>query len=114
MEDGYVYVEGIRNAMKVNANRVRRMNAELYLRNLETFRVQEYVGRCLDLHPGPCAHAKLHVEQFIDEVYMLQRTMRIWGNEFLIISNVSNWEFSPLAFEMLMDYSLRRHSKGRP
>ncbi|PPD97727.1 hypothetical protein GOBAR_DD05237 [Gossypium barbadense] len=79
------------------------MNTELYSHDLETFRVQEYVGHLLGLPPrlyaidlqnrhykcgrfqtlryscthvhAACAHAKLDVEQFIDEVYMLQYTV---------------------------------------
>ncbi|PPD82129.1 hypothetical protein GOBAR_DD20946 [Gossypium barbadense] len=103
IEVEHVYIEGVRKAMKVNANRARRMNAKLYSHDLETFRVQEY-----------CVHHKLDVEQFIEEVYTLQCTLRIWGNEFPVMSNVSNWEVSLLAFEILLEYRLRRHPKGRP
>ncbi|XP_016700025.1 uncharacterized protein [Gossypium hirsutum] len=118
------------------------MNAELYSRDLETFRVQEYIGRrsglpprsyavdlrnrrcecrifqtlrypCVHVHAA-CARANLNVEQFIDEIYTLQRALRIWGNEFPVMPDVSNWEVPPPAFEMVPDRSLRRHPKGRP
>ncbi|PPD88431.1 hypothetical protein GOBAR_DD14641 [Gossypium barbadense] len=58
--------------------------------------------------------ANLDVEQLIDEVYTLQHTLHIWGNEFPIMSDVSNLEVSPIAFELLSNRSLRRHPKGRP
>ncbi|PPD86405.1 hypothetical protein GOBAR_DD16666 [Gossypium barbadense] len=81
------------------------MNTELYLRDLETFRVHEHVCHRLGLSPRsytidlrnrrckcrlfqtfqyPCAHvhaacarANLDIKQFIDEVYILQRTLHI-------------------------------------
>ncbi|XP_017647601.2 uncharacterized protein LOC108487749 [Gossypium arboreum] len=118
------------------------MNAELYSRDLKTFRVQEYIGRrsgfpprsyVVDLrnrrcecrifqtlrHPcayghATCARANLNVEQFIDEIYTLQRTLRIWGNKFPVMPDVLNWEVPPSTFEMVPDCSLRRHSKDRP
>ncbi|KAK5786456.1 hypothetical protein PVK06_041093 [Gossypium arboreum] len=58
--------------------------------------------------------ANLNVEQLKDEIYKLQRTMRIWRNEFLVIFDVSNWEVPPPAFEMVPDRSLYKHPKGRP
>ncbi|PPD81038.1 hypothetical protein GOBAR_DD22038 [Gossypium barbadense] len=35
-------------------------------------------------------------------------------NEFPVMPDVSNWEVSPLAFEILSDRCLRRHPKGQP
>ncbi|KAK5792586.1 hypothetical protein PVK06_033701 [Gossypium arboreum] len=61
-----------------------------------------------------CARANLNVEQFIDEIYTLQRTLRIWGNKFPVMPDVLNWEVPPSTFEMVPDCSLRRHSKDRP
>ncbi|PPS09037.1 hypothetical protein GOBAR_AA11599 [Gossypium barbadense] len=111
IEAKHVYVEAVRKAMAVNSRRAQTMNAELYSRNLETFRVQEYIGRRSGLPP---MSANLNVEQFIDEIYTLERTLRILGNEYPIMADVSNWEVPPPAFEMVPDRSLRRHSKGRP
>ncbi|XP_012435595.1 uncharacterized protein LOC105762260 [Gossypium raimondii] len=128
--------------MAVYSRRAQTMNAELYSRDLETFRVQEYIGRrsglplrsyaidlrnrrcecrifqtlrypCAHVHAA-CARANLNVEQFIDEIYTLQRAFRIWGNEFLVMPDVSNWEVPPPAFEMVPARSLCRHPKGRP
>ncbi|PPD82477.1 hypothetical protein GOBAR_DD20587 [Gossypium barbadense] len=110
MEVAHMYAEEIRKVMEVNAQRARSMNAKLYFQNLESFRVQEYINRrtgvldrsyVVDLRNRqrecgsfqtlryPCAHvhatcalANLNVEQYIDKVYMLECTLRIWVNEF--------------------------------
>ncbi|KAH1040598.1 hypothetical protein J1N35_042341 [Gossypium stocksii] len=95
IEAGHVYVEAIRKAMAVNSRRAQTMNAELYSRDLETFRVQEYISR----RSG--------------EIYTLQCTLHICKNEFPVMPDVSNWEVPSPAFEMVPDRSLRRHPKGR-
>ncbi|PPS02916.1 hypothetical protein GOBAR_AA17735 [Gossypium barbadense] len=61
-----------------------------------------------------CATYSLNVEQYIDDVYTLERTFCIWGNEFPVLRVVLTWEVQPPAFEMLPDRSLRRRVKGRP
>ncbi|KAH1131567.1 hypothetical protein J1N35_002945 [Gossypium stocksii] len=142
IEAGHVYVEAIRKAMAINSRRAQTMNAKLYSRDLETFRVQEYIGYRSGLPPrsyvvdlrnrrcereifqtlrylyvhvhATCAKANLNVEQFIDKIYTLQRTLRIWGNEFPVMPDVSNWKVPSPAFEMVPDRSLRRHLKGQP
>ncbi|XP_017635894.1 uncharacterized protein LOC108477940 [Gossypium arboreum] len=128
--------------MKVNANRAQSMNAKLYSCDLETFQDQEHIGRRSGLPPRsyavdlrnrqyeyellqtlqyPYVHAhsaytraNLDIKQLINEVYTLQCTLHIWGNEFPIMLDVSNLEVSVLAFEMLSNHSLYRHPKGRP
>ncbi|PPR90970.1 hypothetical protein GOBAR_AA29702 [Gossypium barbadense] len=65
-------------------------------------------------HTFACARANLNVELFIDEIYTLERTLCIWGNEFPVMPDVSNLEVPPPAFEMVPDRSLRRNPKGRP
>ncbi|PPS11976.1 hypothetical protein GOBAR_AA08658 [Gossypium barbadense] len=69
----------------------------------------------------PCAHVvaacaiySLNVEQYIDDVYTLERTLHIWGNEFPVLRDMSTWEVQSPAFEMLPNRSLRRRVKGRP
>ncbi|PPD82720.1 hypothetical protein GOBAR_DD20335 [Gossypium barbadense] len=111
IEARHVYVEVVRKALAVNSRRAQTMNAELYSHDLETFRTLRYP--CAHVHAA-CAKANLNVEQFIDEIYMLQRALRIWGNEFPVMPDVSNWEVPPPAFEMVSDRSLRRHPKSRP
>ncbi|KAK5824082.1 hypothetical protein PVK06_018845 [Gossypium arboreum] len=142
LEAGHVYVEKIRDAMKDNTQRARLMNVELYSRNLKTFRVTEYISRRSGIPPRsygvdlrnrrcecgmfqvlryPCAHVvaacvtySFNVEQYIDDVYTLERTLCIWGNEFPVLRDISTWEVQSPAFEMLPDRSLRRRVKGRP
>ncbi|PPD86742.1 hypothetical protein GOBAR_DD16319 [Gossypium barbadense] len=137
-----MYVEAVRKVVAVNSRRAQTMNVKLYSCDLETFQVQGYIARrsglplrsyavdlrnrrcecvifqtirysCAHVHAA-CARTNLNVEQFIDEIYTLQRTLCIWGNEFLVMFDVSNWEVPPPAFEMVSDRSLRRHLKGRP
>ncbi|XP_016755178.1 uncharacterized protein [Gossypium hirsutum] len=131
LEAGHVYVEKIRDAMKDNTQKARLMNVELYSRSLETFRVIEYISRRSRISPWsygvdlrnrrcecemfqalryPCAHVvaacatySLNVEQYIDDVYTLERTLRIWGNEFPVLRDISTWEVQSTAFEMLPD-----------
>ncbi|PPS03611.1 hypothetical protein GOBAR_AA17045 [Gossypium barbadense] len=128
--------------MKENAQRAKSMNAELYPRNLETFRVKKYIGCWSGIPPRfygvdlrnrrcecgmfqtlryPCAHVvaacatyNLNVEQYIDDVYTLECTLHIWSNEFPVLRDVSTWEVQPPAFKMLPYRSLRRRVKGRP
>ncbi|XP_040967943.1 uncharacterized protein [Gossypium hirsutum] len=142
LEAGHLYIEKIRDAMKDNTQRARLMNVELYSRNLETFRVTEYISRRSGIPPrsygvdlrnrrceygmfqalrylyahvvAACATYSLNVEQYIDDVYKLERTLRIWGNEFPVLRDISTWEVQSPAFEMLPDRSLRRRVKGRP
>ncbi|XP_016747576.2 uncharacterized protein [Gossypium hirsutum] len=142
LEAGHVYVEKIKDAMKDNTQRARLMNVELYSRNLKIFQVTEYISRRSGISPRsygvdlrnrrcecgmfqtlryPCAHVvaacaiySLNVEQYIDDVYTLERTLHIWGNEFPVLRDMSTWEVQSPAFEMLPNRSLRRRVKGRP
>ncbi|PPS09234.1 hypothetical protein GOBAR_AA11425 [Gossypium barbadense] len=66
------------------------------------------------LEAGHCATYSLNVEQYIDDVYTLERTLRIWGNEFPVLRDISTWEVQSPAFETLPDRSLRKRVKGRP
>ncbi|PPR88033.1 hypothetical protein GOBAR_AA32651 [Gossypium barbadense] len=68
----------------------------------------------------PCAHVvaacatySLNVEQYINDVCTLERTLRIWGNEFPVLRDISTWEVQSPIFEMLPDRSLRTRVKGR-
>ncbi|XP_052479049.1 uncharacterized protein LOC105801312 [Gossypium raimondii] len=120
MEAGHVFVEGIRDAMVVNRRMARSMTVEVYSRHNETFRVTETIGCRPSIPPRsygvdlrnrrcdcrrfqtlhfPCAHvvaacAKvgLNIEQFIDEVYTIERTLRVWENEFPVLPDLSTWE----------------------
>ncbi|XP_016724705.2 uncharacterized protein [Gossypium hirsutum] len=124
LEAGHVYVKKIRDAMKDNTQRARLMNVELYSRNLETFRVTEYISFRSGILPRSygvdirnkrsCATYSLNVKQYIDDVYTLECTLRFWGNEIHVLRDISTWEVQSPAFEMFPDRSLRRRVKGRP
>ncbi|KAL1112184.1 hypothetical protein V6Z11_D02G110900 [Gossypium hirsutum] len=124
--------------MVVNHRLARSMNVEIYSRRLETFRVIENIGRRtrsygVDLWNRrcecrkfetlhyPCAHVvvacakvNLDAEQYVDDVYTLERTLRVWENEFPVLPNLSTWEVPPITFELLRDAGLRRNPRGRP
>ncbi|PPR92744.1 hypothetical protein GOBAR_AA27927 [Gossypium barbadense] len=72
-------------------------------------------------HHYPCAHVmiacakvSLNVNQFIYKVYTLERTLRVWANEFPVLSNLSTWEVPPTTFKLVPDKGLRRNPKGCP
>ncbi|KAH1107050.1 hypothetical protein J1N35_010818 [Gossypium stocksii] len=137
---GHVFVEDVRNAMVANRRMARLMNVEIHSRRLETFRVTETIGRRLGIPPRsygvdlrnrqcdcrrfqtlhyPCAHVvatcakvNLNVEQFVNDVYTLNRTLRVWKNEFPVLPNLSTWEVPPTTFELVPDRGLRRNSRG--
>ncbi|XP_040940151.1 uncharacterized protein [Gossypium hirsutum] len=131
-----------RDAMVANRWIARLMNIEVYSQRNETFRVTETIGRRPGIPPKsygvdlrnrrcdcrrfqtlhyPCAHVvaacakvSLNVDQFIDEVYTLERTLRVWENEFPVLPDLSTWEVPPTTFELVPDKGLRRNPKGRP
>ncbi|PPS12677.1 hypothetical protein GOBAR_AA07958 [Gossypium barbadense] len=61
-----------------------------------------------------CAKVSLNVDQFIDEVYTLERTFCVWENEFPVLPDLSTWEAPPTTFELVLDKGLRRNPKGHP
>ncbi|PPD95988.1 hypothetical protein GOBAR_DD06973 [Gossypium barbadense] len=138
IQAGHVFVEHVRDAMVVNRRLARSMNVEIYSRRLETFRVTENIGRRtrsygVDLRNRrcecrkfetlhyPCAHVvaacakvNLDAEQYVDDVYTLERTLRVWENEFPVLPDLSTWEVPPITFELLPGTGLRRNPRGRP
>ncbi|KAK5824919.1 hypothetical protein PVK06_019708 [Gossypium arboreum] len=120
----------------------RLMNVEVYSRRNETFRVTETIDRRPGIPPRsygvdlrnrrcdcrrfqtlhyPCAHVvaacakvSLNVDQFIDEVYTLERTLRVWENEFPVLPDLSTWEIPQTTFELIPNKGLRRNPRGRP
>ncbi|PPS16512.1 hypothetical protein GOBAR_AA04070 [Gossypium barbadense] len=142
IEAGYVFVEDVWDAMVANHRMARSMNIEIYSRRHETFRVTKTIGcrpgipsrsygvdlrnrwcdyrRFQTLH-YPCAHVvaacakvNLNVEQFVDDVYTLERTLRVWENEFPILPDLSTREVPPTTFELVPNRGLRRNPRGRP
>ncbi|PPE01164.1 hypothetical protein GOBAR_DD01807 [Gossypium barbadense] len=61
----------------------------------------------------PCTLTSINVEQYIDEVYTLECTLRIWGNQFPILRDFSTWEVPLLTFEFVPNKGLRKKSKSR-
>ncbi|XP_012453575.1 uncharacterized protein LOC105775622 [Gossypium raimondii] len=124
--------------MVVNCRLARSMNVEIYSQRLETFRVTENISRRprsygADLQNRrcecrkfetlhyPCAHVvaacakvNLDAEQYVDDVYTLERTLRVWVNEFPVLLELSTWEVPPITFELVPDRGLRRNPRGRP
>ncbi|XP_017635301.1 uncharacterized protein LOC108477308 [Gossypium arboreum] len=127
--------------MVANHRMVKSMNVEIYSRRHETFRVTKAIGcrpgipsrsygvdlrnrqcdcrRFQTLH-YPCAHVvvacakvNLNVEQFVDDVYTLERTLCVWENEFPVLPDLSRWEVPPTTFELVPDRGLRRNPRGR-
>ncbi|PPS02358.1 hypothetical protein GOBAR_AA18304 [Gossypium barbadense] len=142
MEARHVFVEDVRDAITANHRMARSMTVEVYSRRNETFRVTETIGRRPGIPPrsygvdlrnrrcdcrrfqtlhylcthvvAVCAKVSLNVEHFIDEVYTLRRTLRVWENEFLVLPGLSTWEVPPTTFELVPDKGLCRNLKGRP
>ncbi|KAH1046873.1 hypothetical protein J1N35_037657 [Gossypium stocksii] len=59
-----------------------------------------------------CTHTSINVEQYIDEVYTLECTLRIWGNKFPILRDLSTWEVPLSTFEFVPNKRLRKKPKG--
>ncbi|XP_016700131.1 uncharacterized protein [Gossypium hirsutum] len=118
------------------------MNVEIYSQCLETFRVTETIGRRPGIPPKsyevdlrnrrykcrrfktlhyPCAHVmvacakvNLNVEQFVNDVYTLERTLRVWENEFPVLPDLSMWDVPPTTLKLVPDRGLRRNPRGHP
>ncbi|PPD77531.1 hypothetical protein GOBAR_DD25549 [Gossypium barbadense] len=128
IEAGHVFVEDVRDVMVANCRIARSMTVEIYSRHNETFRVTETIGRRPSIPPRSyelisetdgetaraCAKVGLNVEQFIDEVYTIKRTLRVWENKFPVLPYLSTWEVPPMTFELVPDKRLRRNLKGGP
>ncbi|PPR82756.1 hypothetical protein GOBAR_AA37958 [Gossypium barbadense] len=95
MEAGHVFVEDVRDAIAANRRMARSMTVEVYSR-------------------PACTKVSLNVEHFIDEVYTIAYTLRVWENEFPVLPDLSTWEVPPTTFELVPDKGLRRNPKGRP
>ncbi|PPE00238.1 hypothetical protein GOBAR_DD02716 [Gossypium barbadense] len=117
MEAGHVFVKDVRDAVVANRRMARSMNVEVYLQCFEMFRVTKTISRQPGIPPRsygvdlrnrqcncrrfqtlhyPCVHvvaacAKvlLNVEQFVDDLYTLECTLRVWENEFPVLPDLS-------------------------
>ncbi|PPD90126.1 hypothetical protein GOBAR_DD12946 [Gossypium barbadense] len=107
MEARHVFFEDVKDAMVANGRMVRSMN-------VETMRLQE-----VQTVHYPCAHVmvtcaevSLNVEQFINDVYTLKHTLRVWDNEFPVLPDLSTWKVPPTTFELVPYKGLSRNPKG--
>ncbi|XP_012458292.1 uncharacterized protein LOC105779086 [Gossypium raimondii] len=142
MEAGHMFVKDVRDTMVANRRMTKSMNVEVYSRCLEMFRVTETIDRRPGIPPRSygvdlrnrrcdcrrvqtfhylcahfvalCAKVLLNVEQFIDNVYTLERMLPVWENKFPVLPDLSTWEVPPTNFEIVLDKGLRRNPKGRP
>ncbi|PPD83181.1 hypothetical protein GOBAR_DD19895 [Gossypium barbadense] len=113
MEAGHLFAEHVRDAMLANRWMARSYGVDLRNRRCEcrTFETLHY----------PYAHVvavyakvNLTVEQYVDDLYTLERTLRVWENEFPVLSDLSTLEVPPTTFELLPDRGLRRNPRGHP
>ncbi|PPE00331.1 hypothetical protein GOBAR_DD02642 [Gossypium barbadense] len=107
IEAGHVFVEDVRDAMVANCRMARSMAIECDCRRFQTLHYP-----CAHV-VAVCAKVLLNVEQFIDEVYTVKHTLRVWENEFPVLPNLS-WEVPSTTFELVPDKGLHRNPKGRP
>ncbi|PPD87999.1 hypothetical protein GOBAR_DD15064 [Gossypium barbadense] len=113
MEAGYVFVEHVKDAMVANHRMARSYGIDLRNRRCECRRFDTLHYPCAHV-VAACAKVNLNVEQYVDDVYMLERILRVWENEFPILPDLSTWEVPPTTFELLPDRGLRRNPRGRP
>ncbi|PPR83413.1 hypothetical protein GOBAR_AA37301 [Gossypium barbadense] len=91
MEVGHLFVEDVRDAMVTN---------HWIERRFQTL-------HCPCVHVvAACAKVNLNVEQFVDDVYTLERTLRVWENEFPVLPDMSTWDVPPTTFELVPDRGL--------
>ncbi|PPD71158.1 hypothetical protein GOBAR_DD31960 [Gossypium barbadense] len=116
MEAGHVFVEGIRDAIVVNRRMARSMTVERpsVVDPVYHLGPTELISEIDGAITEACAKFGLNVEQFIDEVYTIKRTLRVWENEFPVLPDLSTWEVPPMTFELVPAIRLRRNLKGRP
>ncbi|PPD80507.1 hypothetical protein GOBAR_DD22567 [Gossypium barbadense] len=122
METGLVFIEHASDAMVANRRMARPMNVEIYSRSYEVdLRNRRCECRRFDTLHYPCAHVvtacakvNLCVEQYVDDVYTLERTLHVWENEFLVLLDLSTWEVPSTTFELIPDRGLWRNPRGRP
>ncbi|PPR96925.1 hypothetical protein GOBAR_AA23741 [Gossypium barbadense] len=101
MNAGHVFVEDARDAMVANHQMARSTNVERLSMVDPVYHLgpMELISEIDSAITRACAKVSLNVEQFIDEVYTLEGTLR---------------EVSSMTFELVPNKGLRRNLKGRP
>ncbi|XP_040963952.1 uncharacterized protein [Gossypium hirsutum] len=112
--------EGNRNVLLIAFAIVDKENLESWEFFLTNLRRRCECRRFETLH-YPCAHVvaacakvNLNVEQYVDDVYTLERTLRVLENEFPRLPNLFTWEVPSTTFEIFPNRGLRRNPRGRP
>ncbi|PPD86814.1 hypothetical protein GOBAR_DD16264 [Gossypium barbadense] len=113
IQAGHVFVEHVKDAMVTNRRLARSYGVDLRNRRCECRRFEIVHYPCAHV-VAVCAKVKLDVEQYVDDVYTLERTLCVWENEFPVLPDLSTWEVPPITFELLRDRGLRRNPRGRP
>ncbi|PPD72613.1 hypothetical protein GOBAR_DD30473 [Gossypium barbadense] len=110
IQAGHVFIEHVRDAMVANRRLARSYGVDLRNRRCECKRFKTVHYPCAHV-VAACAKVNLDVEQYDDDVYTLERTLRIWENEFPILLDLSMWEVLSMTFELLPDRGLRRNPR---
>ncbi|PPD72415.1 hypothetical protein GOBAR_DD30680 [Gossypium barbadense] len=113
IQAGHVFVEHVRDAMVVNRRLARSYGVDLRNRRCECRKFETLYYPCAHV-VAACAKVNLDAEQYVDDVYTLERTLRVWENEFPVLPDLSTWEVPPITFELLPDAGLTRNPRGRP
>ncbi|PPD91592.1 hypothetical protein GOBAR_DD11472 [Gossypium barbadense] len=113
IQAGHVFVEHVRDVMVANYRLARSYGVDLRNRRCECRRFETLHYPCAHV-VAACAKVNLDAEQYVDDVYTLERTLRVWKNEFPVLPDLSTWEVLSMTFELLPDRGLRRNPRGRP
>ncbi|PPD95748.1 hypothetical protein GOBAR_DD07227 [Gossypium barbadense] len=113
IQAGHVFVEHVRDAMVVNRLLARSYGVDLGNRRCECRKFETLHYPCAHV-VAACAKVNIAAEQYVDDVYTLERTLRVWENEFPVLPDLSTWEVPRITFELLPDAGLRRNPRGRP
>ncbi|PPD90445.1 hypothetical protein GOBAR_DD12631 [Gossypium barbadense] len=112
IQAGHVFVEHVRDAMVINRRLARSYGVDLRNRRCECRKFETLHYPCAHV-VAACAKVNLNAEQYVDDVYTLERTLRVWENEFPVLPDLSTWEVPPITFELFPDAGLRKNPRGR-
>ncbi|XP_016673040.2 uncharacterized protein [Gossypium hirsutum] len=113
IEAGHVFAEHVRDTMVVNRRLARSYGVDLQNQRCECRRFETLHYPCA-LVVAACAKVNVNVEQYVNDVYTLERTSHVWENEFPVLPDLSTWEVPLTTFELLPNRGLRRNPRGRP
>ncbi|PPD68727.1 hypothetical protein GOBAR_DD34391 [Gossypium barbadense] len=116
IEAGHVFVEHVRDTMVENRRLARSMNLlrASVVHLVYQLGPTELISGTDGASAEACAKVNVNVEQYVNDVYMLERTLYVWENEFPVLPDLSTWEVPLTTFELLPDKGLRRNLRGRP